>query len=298
MADEKKKVKKDKEHDPTKYVDFEPVVEQKILSFSPEFYSEGVTYGDLMILVLEDRKEEFAEAFGQNHVTTEDTWTTLLAAIPALAGEEPDEELGEARNPLTTSQRRQRAMVMRKYRSRIAQARKRAARRRASPEKLKARAKRKAIEVFKKRFAKDKSYGDMTPSEKIAIDRRVSRIPQATLTRIAQRLLPKVRAAEAERIKNMNSGAKNESFEGVYNALENEMSTPSIVFTAESDVYDVLLGIESDGSVGGDEFIHSIDTADEIEGDFVVSLTPSGAEFLIDIVLDVAFTDISTDDSD
>lgn len=297
MADEDKKaMKKVKnplsgslKHNPEKHINMEPVIE-KIKDFSSEMFTEEATYGDMMIFVLEDRMEEFLECYPGEEAEAMKLYRILDEAVS---------ELSEARNPLTVTQRRQRAMVMRKYRTRIAQARKRAARRKASPEKLKARARRMALNVFRKRFTKDKPYDEMSSSEKIAVDRRLAKISPATVNRIAQRLLPKVRAAENARIASMNSGAKNESYESQIMdiaTIDSELSEPKINLTVESDVYDILLTIESDGSVGGDEFIEAIDRADEVEDMYVISMTPSAAEFLLDLLIDTSFTDLEEDE--
>jgi predicted ester cyclase len=114
------------------------------------------------------------------------------------------EELEEERKPLTISQRRQRGLTMKRYKGKIAMARKRAARRKAPMEKLLQRAKRKARNIIKARLARNKSYSEMTPTEKIALEKRLNRIPDATFTRIARQQLPQVRKAEQERISQLN----------------------------------------------------------------------------------------------
>lgn len=110
------------------------------------------------------------------------------------------EEHLEERAELNISQRRRRGLVMKRYKTKIAAARRRARRRRASPEKLKLRAQRRALEVIRQRLSKNKSYKEMGPTEKIALDKRLARVPQTVLNRIATRQLPAVKRAETERL--------------------------------------------------------------------------------------------------
>lgn len=119
--------------------------------------------------------------------------------------EELDEETIDEKAPLTIQQRRQRAMTMKRYASRIARARERAQKKKASPEKLKVRARRKAKEILRQRILKQRSYAELTPSEKIQVDKRILRIPATTVNRIATRQLPAVRKAELERLASMRA---------------------------------------------------------------------------------------------
>jgi nicotinic acid mononucleotide adenylyltransferase len=122
-----------------------------------------------------------------------------------------EEELDEARQPLTIGQRRRRAMTMRRYRSKIKMARERMKRRMAPPEKLKLRAQRKARGIIRDRLMKSKKYSEMSPAEKIALDKRLLRVSPAVIQRIARRQLPVVRKAEVQRLSDMNK-AKTEDF--------------------------------------------------------------------------------------
>ena len=118
------------------------------------------------------------------------------------------EEHLEERAQLNVAQRRRRGLVMKRYKTKIAAARRRARRRRASPEKLKLRAQRRALEIIRQRLSKNKSYKEMTPTEKIALDKRLARVPQTVLNRIATRQLPSVKRAESERLASVLSPKK------------------------------------------------------------------------------------------
>lgn len=109
------------------------------------------------------------------------------------------EEYIEERAPLSLAQRRKRGRVMKRHKAKIAAARKRARRRRADPQKLKQRAQRKAREIIRKRLSKNKKYSEMSASEKIALDKRMARVPQSVLSRIARKELPKVKKAEMQK---------------------------------------------------------------------------------------------------
>ena len=115
----------------------------------------------------------------------------------------------DERAPLTIQQRRERGRTMKRFASRIARARARAATRKASPEKLKVRARRKARDVLRKRYLQSKTYAELTPSEKMQIDTRINRVPQTVIDRIATRQLTAVRKAEMERLASLRA-AKSE----------------------------------------------------------------------------------------
>lgn len=110
-------------------------------------------------------------------------------------------ELSEA--VLSLSQRRKKAMVMRRYKNKIKVARERAKRKMASREKLTARSRRAAVKILRKRVAGQKgaAYASLSASDKAQIDKRVQQ-KKALIGKIAQRLLPKVRKAELTRLRN------------------------------------------------------------------------------------------------
>ncbi len=114
--------------------------------------------------------------------------------------EDYTDEVNEERKPLTIAQRRKRGMTMRRYRSKIKMSREKAKRRMASPEKLKLRAQRKARGIIRDRLMKSKKYSEMTPTEKVALDKRLLRFSPTAIQRIAKRQLPIVRKAEMQRL--------------------------------------------------------------------------------------------------
>ena len=111
-------------------------------------------------------------------------------------------ELDEA---MSLQQRRQRALTMRKYKGKIATARKRLAKRKASTGKLQQRARKAAIKIIRKKVAgkKGESYGNLSPAEKMVIDKKVEK-KRGAVEKIAKRLLPQVRKQELTRLSNLN----------------------------------------------------------------------------------------------
>lgn len=136
------------------------------------------------------------------------------------------EELEELEEALSFSQRRQRAMTMRKYKSKIAAARKRMAKRVSSKDRLQKKARKKAIAIIRGKVAgeKGKNYSNLSPAEKMMIDQKVAK-RKAVIDRIAKKMLPKVRKADIARVQ----GKKvTESFDAQFEAfIESYETTPT-----------------------------------------------------------------------
>lgn len=124
-------------------------------------------------------------------------------------------DLSEAKKALDFNQRRKRAMVMKRMKARLKVARRLAANRTASTDKIKLRAKAAARNLMKKKMAGQKNYSSLTTSQKQAVDKRFARVPDAAINRMAMKLMPQVRKREAERMKSRLSSytTKNESVE-------------------------------------------------------------------------------------
>jgi hypothetical protein len=153
-------------------------------------------------------------------VHAKDVYETVLKGMKLMEDFE-DETLEEKVAPLNYMQRLRRSMVMKRYHGKIEAARKRAQNRRASPEKIKERAQKKALSILRDRLSRTKSYGEMSPAEKLALDQRLTRVPQAVINRIATKQIPIVRKAESERFA-ARSRPKNESIDDQFEMfLEN-----------------------------------------------------------------------------
>jgi len=108
--------------------------------------------------------------------------------------------------PLTPQQRIQRGRIMKRLAPKIAMKRKIAMKKKANPEKLKVRAMKQARDAVRAKFVKGKSYQELSYSEKIQLDKKVEK-KQALIKKIAKKLLPKIKKAEAERVKNLKKQA-------------------------------------------------------------------------------------------
>ena len=117
---------------------------------------------------------------------------------------------------LNLAQRRRRGLIMRRFKTKIAAARNRAKRKMAGTDALEIRARKAAINSIRKKVAgtKGADYANLSPSEKMMIDKRVAQ-RHAIIGRIAQKLMPKVRKAERERFISQNA-KKNEAFEAAF----------------------------------------------------------------------------------
>ena len=137
---------------------------------------------------------------------------------------------------LYLAQRRKRGLVMRKLKTKIAASRNRARRRMASTDKLTVRARRAAIRAVRRKVAgaKGADYANLSPSEKMMIDKRVQK-RQKAIERIARKLLPTVRKAEIARLRSQNSN-KNEAFEAVFGGEQKEYKRYHQLFNGDSTV--------------------------------------------------------------
>jgi nicotinic acid mononucleotide adenylyltransferase len=114
---------------------------------------------------------------------------------------------------LTLQQRRQRALTMRKFKNKIKLARQKSMRKAATMEKLKNRARKKAINIIRAKVAgkKGANYNQLSPGEKMMIDKRVAK-KKAVINKIAKRMIPTLRKLDLQRL----SGKKvNEEFESM-----------------------------------------------------------------------------------
>lgn len=123
---------------------------------------------------------------------------------PTIDEELLEDELDEI---LSVAQRRKKGRTMKRFAKRNARKRKISMRKKASNEKLKQRAIKKARGKIKDRLAGGKKYSDLSMSQKVQIDKRASRYKKK-VDSIAKRELPAVRKAEMERVVKMRSSKK------------------------------------------------------------------------------------------
>jgi nicotinic acid mononucleotide adenylyltransferase len=121
---------------------------------------------------------------------------------------EQENLLGEV---LDIKQRRQRALLMKRYAPRIRKARERAKRRLATDVKLKKRAMKQARQIVRARVAgkRGANYANLSPAEKIQVDLTVEK-RKKVIGKIAKRILPKVKQAEFQRLRSFIQGKQME----------------------------------------------------------------------------------------
>lgn len=126
--------------------------------------------------------------------------------------EEVEMEELEERKALTVQQRLKRARILKRNMPKIQRARKIRMKRMATQAMLIKRSKRAAIRLLRKKVAGQKGvdYNKLGASQKITIDNLVAK-KSAVVSKLAKRLLPKLRKAEAERLTKARS-AKTEGY--------------------------------------------------------------------------------------
>ena len=101
---------------------------------------------------------------------------------------------------MSKSARMKRSRMMKSKGKQIARKRKIAMKRRATPEKLKSRALKKARDIITKKILKDRKKSELSIAGREALEKKLNK-KKTVIKRIAKKILPKVRGAESERIK-------------------------------------------------------------------------------------------------
>ena len=112
-------------------------------------------------------------------------------------------EFTDANEALTMSQRQKRKASFRKNKAKIMMARKKAAKKMASPEKLKSRAEKQARNLIIKKILKNKSKDQLSFAARGELEKKVAK-KSAAIKKIAKKLLPMVKKADRAKIKNKN----------------------------------------------------------------------------------------------
>lgn len=99
---------------------------------------------------------------------------------------------------LTMMQRRAKSRSMKKYQARLKVGRKKAAAKVANPKVLAKRARKAARNAIAKKMTKGISKADLTPARKAEIEKRLDKMAPR-VTRLAKKMLPKLRQAELGR---------------------------------------------------------------------------------------------------
>ena len=110
---------------------------------------------------------------------------------------------------LSIAQRNKKSRIMKAKGKMIARKRALAMKKKASPEKMKQRSLKKARDFLTKKILKDKSKSDLSQSGRESLEKKLDK-KKALIKKIAKKILPKVKAAETERM-----SKKNKKEEGV-----------------------------------------------------------------------------------
>ena len=113
--------------------------------------------------------------------------------------ESPD--LSEA---MTMAQRMKMKQAFKRNRAKIMLGRKKAAKKIASPEKLKIRANKQARDILIKKILKDKNKADLSFSGRQALEKKIDK-KKAAIAKIAKKLLPGIRLKDRDKLKNKNA---------------------------------------------------------------------------------------------
>jgi len=141
---------------------------------------------------------------------------------------------------LNVQQRRQRALIMKRYAPRIKRARELAQRRLAADAKLKKRAMIQARDIVRKRVAgrRGAEYASLSPSEKIQVDIAVEK-RKKVIGKIAKRILPKVKQAEFQRLKSYMQGHQMEpKHTGMVSVQKESMDELNTMFVQYAEAID------------------------------------------------------------
>ena len=167
---------------------------------------EGMSASKMRSLASDGNVKEFTKGLPKR---LQSSAASIMAAVRKGMNMTEEVELDEALNRM---QRRKRALAMKKARFKIKRGREKAARKTASQDVLKKRAKKAALNIFKQKFAKNRRYAELSSGEKEVIDKRIEKISKKRIESIARKLLPKVKQKERDR-RASKAASQNESLQ-------------------------------------------------------------------------------------
>jgi len=159
---------------------------------------EGMSASKMRALAVAGKAEEFIKGLPKKlQYRGRHVYDMVRAGMKLEKLEEEMQILDEV---LDRKARIKRARTMRRYKTKIANARKRVMRRSANKSRLSKRSRRKAVNLVKQRVAgkRGKNYNSLGVAQKMVIDKKVAK-RKAVVSRIAKRNLPKVRQADRAR---------------------------------------------------------------------------------------------------
>ena len=184
----------------------------------------GMSASKMRALAAQGDFEAFKNGLPRKLQTNDDAKSVYELVRAGMKLAEELEEQGLLGEVLNRQQRRERALTMRRYKSKILQARKRSLKRPATKEKLLNRARKQAINIVRKRVAANKNvnYNELDAAQKMLIDKKVAK-RKKVIDRIARKMLTKVRKIDIARRMAKDSNV-NEDFQAF---LESYETTPT-----------------------------------------------------------------------
>lgn len=157
---------------------------------------EGMSASKMRALAADNNVKDFSKGLPKK---LQSSATNIIAAVRKgmnMTEETAHKDIDEA---LNRQQRRKRSIAMRKNRFKIRRGKVKSERRTAVRDVLLKRAKKAAINIFKKKFAKNRPYAELSAGEKEMVDKRIEKISKKRIDSIARRLMPVVKQRERDR---------------------------------------------------------------------------------------------------
>jgi nicotinic acid mononucleotide adenylyltransferase len=159
---------------------------------------EGMSASKMRSLAADKNIKDFSKGLPKKLQSSASSIMTAVRKGMNMTEETTNEDVNEAA-VLTRQQRRKRSIAMRKNRFKIRRGKEKSERKTASREILMKRAKKAAINIFKKKFAKNRPYEELSAGEKEVVDKRIAKISPNRLNTIARKLMPVVKQRERDR---------------------------------------------------------------------------------------------------
>lgn len=177
---------------------------------------EGMSASKLRALAVEGDFDTFKTGLPKKLTDRDakDVYDTIRAVI------KEDLDLDEERKPLSISQRKAIGRRMKKLAPKLQRIKKMKAKKMAGADAIKKRSQKAATQIVRKKVAGDRgtNYKDLSPSDKIQVDRLVQK-KSAMVQKLAKKLIPATRKKELARLKSLRGGSKTESFDSLFESI-------------------------------------------------------------------------------
>jgi nicotinic acid mononucleotide adenylyltransferase len=175
---------------------------------------EGMSASKMRSLAADNNVKEFSKGLPKKLQSSASSIMVAVRKGMNMTEETTNEDINEA---LNQQQRRKRSIAMRKNRFKVKRGREKAERKTASRDVLLKRARKAAIGILKRKFAKNRPYEELSAGEKQVIDKRIEKISKSRIAAIARKLVPVVKQRERDRRASKTAAAsgapKNESID-------------------------------------------------------------------------------------